>query len=109
MTSPSSKRATCELLALLAACAFALGSVLQQKGTLEVSAAEGDPQFLTQILRRPMWLAGGALQVCGWALQALALDNGPLTTVQSASALSLVIALPFGAWLTDQRSPSRFG
>ncbi len=53
------------LLALLGACCFALGNVLQQKGTLEVPAAEGDPRFLAQILRRPIWLAGGGLQVGG--------------------------------------------
>jgi hypothetical protein len=58
------------LLAFLAACAFALGSVLQQKGTVETSAGARDPRFLVQILRRPVWLAGLGLQVVGWVLQA---------------------------------------
>jgi len=40
------------ILALLAALSFALGSVLQQKGTLETDAAEGDPRFLKEILRK---------------------------------------------------------
>ena len=35
-----------DILALLAALAFALGNVLQQKGTLEASAGENDPHFL---------------------------------------------------------------
>lgn len=90
------------LLALLAACAFAFGSVLQQRGTLEAPAAEGDPRFLIQILRRPVWLAGGLFQLVGWVLQAIALDKGGLAVVQSLTALSLVIALPVGAWLTGQ-------
>jgi hypothetical protein len=33
-------------LALLAAFAFGLGAVLQQKGTLESPAGENDPRFL---------------------------------------------------------------
>ncbi len=35
-----------DILALLAALAFALGNVLQQKGTLEAPADEKDPHFL---------------------------------------------------------------
>ena len=91
-----------QLLALLAAFAFAFGNVLQQKGTLEVPAGEGDPRFLAQILRRPVWLAGGALQMAGWILQAIALDKGALVVVQSITSLSLVIALPVGARITNQ-------
>lgn len=89
-------------LAFLAATAFALGSVLQQKGTLEVPAGEGDPRFLAEVLRRPVWLAGGASQFAGWVLQAVALDKGSLVLVQSITSLSLVIALPLGARITDQ-------
>jgi drug/metabolite transporter (DMT)-like permease len=95
------------LLGLLAACSFALGSVLQQKGTLEVAAPEGDPHFLGQILRRPVWLAGAGCQFGGWVLQAAALDRGPLTIVQSLTTMSLVIALPLGARLTDQAITAR--
>ena len=90
------------LLALLAALSFALGSVLQQRGTLQTSAPEGDPRFLAEILRKPVWLIGGTLQICGWVLQAAALNEGSLVVVQSLCALSLVFALPLGARLTDQ-------
>ena len=90
------------LLAVVAATAFALGSVLQQKGTLEVPAAEANQRFLAQILRRPVWLAGGGFQFAGWVLQAIALDKGSLVVVQSLTSLSLVIALPIGAKLTNQ-------
>jgi len=95
------------LLALLAATAFAFGNVLQQKGTLEAPASGDDPHFLTQILKRPVWLAGGALQVSGWVLQAAALDRGSLVVVQSLCAMSLVIALPIGARLTNQQVDRR--
>jgi drug/metabolite transporter (DMT)-like permease len=91
------------LLALLAATSFAAGSVLQQRGTLDAPAGGEDPRFLVQILREPVWLAGGGMQALGWVLQALALDRGPLVVVQAITTLSLVIALPLGVWLTDQR------
>ena len=91
-----------EALAILAAVLFALGTVLQQKGALSTSAPEGDPHFLLQVLRRPVWLAGAILQSSGWVVQAMALDRASLVVVQSLMALSLVIALPFGAVLTAQ-------
>jgi drug/metabolite transporter (DMT)-like permease len=88
--------------AFLAACAFALGTVLQQKGTLGTTSGSGDSHWLIQILHEPVWLAGVLLQASGWVLQAVALDKGPLMAVQAITTLSLVIALPFGAWLTGQ-------
>jgi drug/metabolite transporter (DMT)-like permease len=87
-------------LGLLAAVAFAAGTVLQQRGTLRTPA--GDARFLVQILHEPVWLVGGGLQALGWTLQAAALDRGSLVVVQSLTTLSLVFALPLGAWLTDQ-------
>jgi drug/metabolite transporter (DMT)-like permease len=92
-----------QFLALLAALAFALGSVLQQKGNLEAPAPGNDPRFLAQILRQPVWIAGAGCQLAGWILQAVALDKGPLIVVQSLTAMSLVIALPLGARITDQQ------
>jgi drug/metabolite transporter (DMT)-like permease len=90
-------------LALLAAAAFAFGTVLQQKGTLQTEAQEGDPRFLVQILRQPVWALGALLQGVGWVLQAVALKHGPLEVVQAVCTLSLVIALPIGVRLTGQR------
>jgi hypothetical protein len=89
-------------IALLAAVSFAFGSVLQQKGALQTPAAEGDPRFLAQVIRQPVWLLGGLCQVGGWVLQAVALDTGSLVVVQSTVTLSLVIALPLGVRFTDQ-------
>src|ERR1700733_11194961 len=90
-------------LAVLAAFAFALGTVLQQKGTLNTTQQSGDAHWLIQILRKPVWLAGLVLQAAGWILQAVALDKAPLMVVQAITSLSLVIALPFGIWLTGQQ------
>jgi hypothetical protein len=90
------------LLALLAGLLFALGSVLQQRGTLQTSAKEGDPRFLLEIIHKPVWLLGGSLQVSGWVYQAAPGKSGCLVAVQSLCALSLVFALPLGARLTGQ-------
>jgi drug/metabolite transporter (DMT)-like permease len=81
--------------------------VLQQKGTLEAPAGGQDPRFLMQILRRPVWLAGGGLQVAGWVLQAIALKTAALMVVQTIMATSLVIALPLGAKITNQQISRR--
>jgi drug/metabolite transporter (DMT)-like permease len=91
------------LPALGAALAFALGCVLQQRGTLEASPSSEGGGWLLEILHKPVWVAGAVLMATGWVLQARALDQGPLVVVQSLTTLSLVIALPFGAWLTHQR------
>jgi drug/metabolite transporter (DMT)-like permease len=93
--------------ALLAAVAFAVGAVLQQRGALSTAAPEGDPRFLVQLPRQPMWLIGGSCQALGWVLQAVALDRGSLAVVQSICALSIVFALPLGARLTDQAVGAR--
>jgi len=93
--------------AFMAACAFALGTVLQQKGTLGTTSGSGDSHWLIQILHEPVWLAGLLLQAVGWVLQAAALDKGPLMVVQAITTLNLVIALPLGAWLTHQHIDRR--
>jgi drug/metabolite transporter (DMT)-like permease len=91
-----------ELLALLAAASFALGTTLQQRGALETAAGSEDPRFLVQVIHRPAWLFGGLFQMVGWILQAAALDHGQLEVVQAIITLSLVMALPLGARLTSQ-------
>ena len=91
-----------DVLALAGALAFAFGTVLQQKGTLATKARDKDPHFLVEILHKPIWLVGLLCQISGWVLQALALARAPLMVVQSLTAVSLVIALPLGVWLTHQ-------
>lgn len=91
-----------DALALLAAVLFAFGTVLQQKGAMSTDSSDDSPRFLIQIVHRPVWLAGAVLQASGWVVQAMALDRAALVVVQSLTALSLVIALPVGMWLTNQ-------
>ena len=65
------------VLALVVAVCFAIGSVLQQKGTLQTDAGAEDPRFLLQMVRRPIWLLGALSQAAGWIVQAAALDRAP--------------------------------
>jgi drug/metabolite transporter (DMT)-like permease len=92
-----------EALALLAAALYGLGTVLEQRGALEATAGATDPRFYGQILRRPAWLAGIGVTALGGLAQVIALAHGSLVVVQPILMLSLVFALPFGIWLTDQR------
>jgi drug/metabolite transporter (DMT)-like permease len=91
------------LLALVAACAFALGNAMQQRGALRTSAPGESPRFLLQLFRHPVWVVGGALQIAGFVAQVVALAVGSLLAVQAIVVSSFVIALPCGVWLTDQR------
>ena len=100
------------LLSLLAATAYGLGTVLQQKGTLQGDDGDDDGggtgvRFLAGLFRRPVWLLGGGVTALGALCQTLALRTGPLAAVQAITTLSLVIALPFGVWLTDQQVTRR--
>jgi drug/metabolite transporter (DMT)-like permease len=91
------------LFGLLSALTFALGLTLQQRGTLQTTAREGDSRFFREILSKPVWLLGSFLLFCGWIAQATALRYGSLALVQSLLALSIVFALPFGKLLTSQQ------
>ncbi|HXX91102.1 MAG TPA: DMT family transporter [Acidimicrobiales bacterium] len=89
-------------LALFASISFALGNAMQQRGALRTTARGEDPRFFLQLFRHPVWVAGGLLQIAGFAGQVVALDIGSLLLVQVVIVSNFVIALPMGVWLTDQ-------
>ena len=91
-------------LALLAGFLFAIGSVLQQKGTMEEPDANAlHAGFILRLLRRPVWLAGVVADGAGYIAQAAALGVGRLVVVQPLMVSSVIFALPLGVWLTRQR------
>lgn len=91
-------------LALLAGFLFAIGSVLQQKGTMEEPDANAlHAGFILRLLRRPVWLAGVVADGAGYVAQAAALGVGRLVVVQPLMVSSVIFALPLGVWLTGQR------
>jgi drug/metabolite transporter (DMT)-like permease len=81
-------------LAVAAAACFETGYVLQ---ALEARATRTEPApsfaLLARLARRRMWLAGIALSVLGAGFQAVALLLAPLSLVQPALALGLILLL----------------
>lgn len=91
-------------LALLAGFLFAIGSVLQQRGTMQEPGADAlRAGFILRLLRRPIWLLGVVADGAGYVAQAAALGVGRLVVVQPLMVSSVVFALPLGVWLTGQR------
>lgn len=92
-------------LALVSALLFALGTVLQQKASLDAPAtAEGSHAgLLLRMARRPVWLAGVGADALGFVAQAVALTVGRIAVVQPLLVATVVFALPLGARFTGQR------
>jgi drug/metabolite transporter (DMT)-like permease len=63
--------------------------------------------LVARLARRPRWLAGTALGLFGWPLQAAALLLAPLTVVQPALAFGLVLLLVLGARTLHERVGAR--
>jgi hypothetical protein len=92
------------IIALFAAFAFALGTVIQQREAMKVPDEEAHSAgFLLRLARRPAWLGGIAADAVGFIGQAVALGLGRVIVVQPLLATSVVWALPLGAKLTGQK------
>lgn len=91
-------------LSLLAALAFALAAVLQQKGTEGISDDEAlGASFFATLARRKVWIYGIIADIAGFALQAGALVVGSLLLVQPLLVTTLLFALPLAAWMQKRR------
>ena len=94
--------------ALAAAAAFAGAAILQQEATQSIPAEDSLRfRLIIQLLRRPRWLAGIGLLVCGYGLQALALANGPVALVQPIVATEIALAIPLGMLRRRRRAVGR--
>ncbi|MCE7006808.1 hypothetical protein LWC34_28860 [Kibdelosporangium philippinense] len=78
------------LLAVVAACCFAL-SVAMQHGAVQESG------FSLRVLKSRRWLVGTSLAVLGAGLHVVALWLAPLVIVQPIGVLSLVLTVLFSA------------
>lgn len=95
-------------LALLAALGVAVSSVLQAKAAEDAPAALSlRIGLLFHLLTRPIWLAGIAVGVVGYAFHALALNAGTLVEVEPILTTSLLFALPLGMRMGEQRLGAR--
>jgi drug/metabolite transporter (DMT)-like permease len=91
------------VLALISALLFAIGTVFQQKAGVDAPASGTSSGLLVRMARHRLWLVGIACDIGGFISQAAALRLGQLAVVQPLLVLSVVFALPLGAWLSDQR------
>jgi drug/metabolite transporter (DMT)-like permease len=96
------------LLGLLAAFAasvlYNLGLAVQALDARLVPTEHGlSPTLITKLIRRRRWLAGSLLVALGWPLQAGALLLAPLTLVQPALAIGLLLLLAIGSRMLGER------
>jgi len=93
-----------DVLALVAACLFALAATLQQKGALGMGEVSlGSPSSFVRLAKQTWWLFGTLALLAGYVFQAVALDIGKLAVIQPLLVTTIVFALPLGYFLTQQR------
>ena len=91
-----------------ASALYNVGVALQAFEARRAPGEEGlRPSLLIRLIRRPRWTAGLLLGVVGWPLQAAALLLAPLTVVQPALGIGLVLLLPIGARALGERVRAR--
>src|SRR5437016_6950555 len=96
------------LLALCAAACFDGAIALQAAEARKVRSDEGlHPRLFARLARRPRWLAAIALDGLGWPFQLGALALVPLTVVQPALALGLILLLAMGDRVLGERPGPR--
>ncbi|MHB1508446.1 MAG: DMT family transporter [Acidimicrobiales bacterium] len=91
------------LLSLASAGCYGIAAVLQHREAVQHKPVPARLGLLGHLVRRPVWLAGGALDGIGYVLQFLALRHGSLALVEPLLVLSLVFALPFASRLDHRR------
>ncbi|WP_175439196.1 DMT family transporter [Streptomyces vilmorinianum] len=88
------------LLSLVSAAGYALAAVAQSR---LASASDGGRGALRALLARGQWWWAVGLNAAGALAHVAALHYGPLTLVQPLGALTLVAALPLGAFSARRR------
>jgi drug/metabolite transporter (DMT)-like permease len=92
------------LLAVLAAGANAMSSVLQRKANRQAPAAHNlSWKLIADLLRTPVWFAGIVALIAGFLLQASALGTGDLATVEPVLVLELPLTLMLGSRVFGSR------
>jgi hypothetical protein len=94
------------LIAMAAACGFAVSTSLQHRAASRVPQSAGAVGLLRRLVSTPMWLLGSTLGLVAFALHALALHLGALALVQPLMLCGVVLAVPVRAAL-ERRTPHR--
>lgn len=91
-------------LALCAAMAAAIGSVIRQRSAQEITDKPvGHLALFGMLMRDTRWWLGGAGDIASYCLLAAALDNGSVMLVMALQVTVLLFALPIYARLTRHR------
>jgi len=90
--------------AIVGAFSYAVASVYQQQSASKLaSSASFDPAVLIRLARRRRWLLGLIAVICGYGLQAAALDLGRLVIVEPVFPIGLLFALLLAARAEGRR------
>jgi drug/metabolite transporter (DMT)-like permease len=90
--------------AIAGACCYAIASVTQQRAACQLrSTAAFDPAVLLRLCRTRRWLISLIAVVCGYGLQAAALDLGRLVVVEPVFPVGLLFALLLAARAEGRR------
>ncbi|MEU5216952.1 DMT family transporter [Streptomyces sp. NPDC020807] len=91
------------LLSLVSAAGYALAAVAQARLAASSAAPADGRGALKALLARGQWWWAVGLNAAGALAHVAALHYGPLTLVQPLGALTLVAALPLGAYCARRR------
>ncbi|WP_309052033.1 DMT family transporter [Streptomyces sp.] len=100
--SPATGTVLAVLLSLVSAAGYALAAVAQSRLAASTSADAGRGALRSLLARGQWWWAVG-LNAAGALAHVAALHYGSLTLVQPLGALTLVAALPLGAYCARRR------
>ena len=91
-------------LAIIGAGSYALASVHQQQSASQLqSSGSFDPAVLLRLVRSRRWLLSMIAVICGYGLQAAALDLGRLVIVEPVFPVALLFALLLAARAEGRR------
>jgi drug/metabolite transporter (DMT)-like permease len=82
-------------LAIAGSFCTATSSMCQRRGARSTEATRVDVWLIFRLARRPIWLAGLASQILGFAFQVTALRYGALALVQPVFALELLLVFAY--------------
>jgi drug/metabolite transporter (DMT)-like permease len=95
--------------AIAGAVCYGAAPAVQAVAARRETQGEGVGARLTlRLARRPVWLAGLALDVGGFALEAFAFSRAPATLVAPVMACDMIVFVLVGSWLFGERL-SRLG
>ncbi|MFI9114031.1 DMT family transporter [Streptomyces venezuelae] len=100
--NPAAGTVVAVLLSLVSAAGYALAAVAQSR-LAAASPAQNGRGALRALLARGQWWSAVGLNAAGALAHVAALHYGPLTLVQPLGALTLVAALPLGAYAARRR------